>query len=86
MSSGIENQILNPGKNNLTDNDRKLMDSIAKISYKAYKDFKAHPSFVPYLQHMSTLPYYAKANIGSRPSKRGKSGTFKFEDLNKYHL
>ena len=30
---------------------------------------------------MSTLPYYAKANIGSRPSKRGKSDTFKFEDL-----
>ena len=81
LSSGIENQILNPGKNNLTDDDRKLMDSIAKISYKAYKDFKAHPSFVPYLQHMSTLPYYAKANIGSRPSKRGKSDTFKFEDL-----
>ena len=81
LSSGIENQILNPGKNNLSDDDRKLMDSIAKISYRAYKDFKAHPLFVPYLQHMSTLPYYAKANIGSRPSKRGKSDTFKFEDL-----
>jgi phosphoenolpyruvate carboxylase len=30
---------------------------------------------------MSTLPYYAKTNIGSRPSKRGKSSVLKFEDL-----
>jgi phosphoenolpyruvate carboxylase len=25
--------------------------------------------FVPYLQEMSTLEYYGKTNIGSRPSK-----------------
>ena len=30
---------------------------------------------------MSTLHYYAQANIGSRPSKRGKSNALKFEDL-----
>jgi phosphoenolpyruvate carboxylase len=30
---------------------------------------------------MSTLPYYAKANIGSRPTKRGKSRSLQFEDL-----
>ena len=30
---------------------------------------------------MSTLPFYSKTNIGSRPSKRGKSSTLKFEDL-----
>ena len=81
LSSGIGNQIFNPGKNNLTDQDRLLMERIAKISYKVYQDFKAHPMFIPYLERMSTLPYYAKANIGSRPSKRGKSKTLKFEDL-----
>jgi phosphoenolpyruvate carboxylase len=37
--------------------------------------------FIPYLERMSTLPYYAKTNIGSRPSKRGKSSELKFEDL-----
>jgi phosphoenolpyruvate carboxylase len=37
--------------------------------------------FIPYLERMSTLPYYAKTNIGSRPSKRGKSAELKFEDL-----
>lgn len=81
LSSGIENQIFSPGKNNLSTADRNLMDSIAEKSYKAYQDFKAHPMFIPYLERMSTLPYYAKANIGSRPTKRGKSKSLKFEDL-----
>ena len=81
LSSGIENQIFNPGENNLTDEERDPMEDIASISYKAYQDFKSHPMFIPYLERMSTLPYYAKANIGSRPSKRGKSSTLQFEDL-----
>ena len=81
MSSGIENQIFNPGENRLATGKRKLMERIAEVSYKVYQDFKAHPMFIPYLERMSTLPYYAKANIGSRPSKRGKSSTLKFEDL-----
>ena len=81
LSSGIENQIFNPGKNNLSSNERILMERIAEISYKTYQDFKSHPMFIPYLERMSTLPYYAKANIGSRPAKRGKSTSLKFEDL-----
>lgn len=81
LSSGIENQIFNPGKNNLTAADRATLEEIAEVSYQAYQDFKAHPMFIPYLERMSTLPYYAKTNIGSRPSKRGKSAELKFEDL-----
>jgi phosphoenolpyruvate carboxylase len=37
--------------------------------------------FVPYLQEMSTLEYYGRTNIGSRPSKRGAGSELKFEDL-----
>jgi phosphoenolpyruvate carboxylase len=81
LSSGIESQVFSPGKNNLSDADRSTMYEIAKISYEAYQDFKAHPMFIPYLERMSTLPYYAKTNIGSRPSKRGKSSELRFEDL-----
>ena len=81
LSSGIESQVFNPGKNNLSDFDRSTLDKIANISYETYQDFKAHPMFIPYLERMSTLPYYAKTNIGSRPSKRGKSSKLKFEDL-----
>ena len=34
-----------------------------------------------HLEQMSTLKYYAKTNIGSRPSKRGKSSELVFSDL-----
>ena len=81
LSSGIANQLINPGKNNLDAVDRDTMEGMASKSYQAYQDFKAHPMFIPYLEQMSTLPYYAKTNIGSRPSKRGKSSSLKFEDL-----
>ena len=37
--------------------------------------------FLPYLERMSTLKYYAKTNIGSRPSKRSKSKELNFSDL-----
>ena len=37
--------------------------------------------FVPYLERMSTLNYYAKTNIGSRPSKRNQSDKLDFADL-----
>lgn len=79
ISSGIDNKL----ETNLpmTDDDRKVMEDLATISYKKYVDFKNHPMFVPYLERMSTLKYYAKTNIGSRPSKRGKSESLKFEDL-----
>jgi phosphoenolpyruvate carboxylase len=57
------------------------MTDLSERSYKAYSDFKAHPKFISYLEHMSTLKYYAKTNIGSRPSKRGKAKGLVFEDL-----
>lgn len=81
LSSGMASQILNPGRNNLSATDRKTMEGIADFSYQAYQNFKAHPMFIPYLERMSTLPFYAKTNIGSRPSKRGKSKGLQFEDL-----
>ncbi len=81
LSSGISNTVLNTGKNNLMDADRKIMEVIAEKSYEAYQKFKDHPQFIPYLERMSTLPYYAKTNIGSRPSKRGKSKGLNFSDL-----
>src|SRR5690606_8516049 len=52
-----------------------------KTSYQAYMDFKNHPMFIPYLERMSTLKYYAKTNLGSRPSKRGRSDKLVFFDL-----
>ncbi|WP_026754260.1 phosphoenolpyruvate carboxylase [Sediminibacter sp. Hel_I_10] len=80
ISSGILNR-LNDTNLAMTPENVTVMDDLAKLSYKAYSDFKSHPMFVPYLERMSTLKYYAKTNIGSRPSKRGNSDKLVFEDL-----
>lgn len=81
LSSGIQNQVLDGHRTILADEDRATLQSLADISYKVYQDFKDHPQFVPYLEHMSTLKFYAKTNIGSRPSKRGNSKDLNFSDL-----
>ena len=81
LSSGISNQVFNKEKNDFSKRDRKTMNELAKLSYDKYLEFKSHPQFVPYLEHMSTLKYYAKTNIGSRPSKRGNKEKLNFSDL-----
>ncbi|MGM5469275.1 phosphoenolpyruvate carboxylase [Flavobacteriaceae bacterium LMO-SS05] len=80
ISSGIVNK-LNETNLKMSKESIKVMDKLAKISYQAYVDFKNHPMFLPYLERMSTLKYYAKTNIGSRPTKRGKSEELVFADL-----
>ncbi|RAJ14557.1 phosphoenolpyruvate carboxylase [Olleya aquimaris] len=80
ISSGIYNSLSDADLRMVPEN-RVVMDNLAKLSYQAYVDFKSHPKFISYLEHMSTLKYYAKTNIGSRPSKRGKAEGLVFEDL-----
>lgn len=79
ISSGIHNHLETNVA--MSDDHTQVMDNLAKLSHQAYVNFKSHPMFLPYLERMSTLKYYAKTNIGSRPSKRGKSDTLVFEDL-----
>lgn len=81
LTAGIENDVFKNSKKDLSDKERSLIVELAEISYKKYAALKAHPMFVPYLQEMSTLEYYGRTNIGSRPSKRGKEGEMRFEDL-----
>ena len=81
LTAGVENDVFKNSKKDLTEKERALIIELANISYKKYSDLKAHPMFVPYLQEMSTLEYYGKTNIGSRPSKRGGGNELKFEDL-----
>ena len=80
ISSGIKNRI-DGDKNIMSGEDRLVMTDLAETSYQTYKDFKSHAMFIPYLERMSTLKYYAKTNIGSRPSKRSKSDKLIFSDL-----
>jgi len=81
LSAAVVNCVFNKDKNNLKANDKATMEKLAEIGLDVYKEFKSHPKFVPYLEKMTTLKYYGKANVGSRPSKRKVSKEFSFSDL-----
>jgi phosphoenolpyruvate carboxylase len=81
LSAGVTNQVFNKGQNQLSASEKDILDQLAELGYEKYLSFKNHPKFIPYLEQMSTLKYYAKTNIGSRPSKRSKSEHLDFADL-----
>lgn len=81
LSSGVDNEVFAAAKNDISYGDRLTLEALAKKSYEAYTAFKKHDKFLPYLERMSTLKYYAKTNIGSRPSKRSQKSTLDFGDL-----
>lgn len=81
LSAGATNQLFSKGENVLSETDNGVLDELSQLSYDKYLKFKQHPKFIPYLEKMSTLNYYAKTNIGSRPSKRNKSDQLDFNDL-----
>ena len=81
LSAGLSNEIFSRGGKRLTTKRKTLLENLAKESLQEYLNFKAHDKFIPYLEKISTLKYYGKTNIGSRPSKRSKSSELKFEDL-----
>ena len=81
ISSGIKNRILS-NKEIFNKKNRRTIEKLSSISYNHYNDFKKHPKFIPYLEKMSTIKYYSKTNIGSRPSKRAsKDDKFDFDKL-----
>ena len=81
LSAGATNKVFSNDKNELTQSEKETLDVLADLGHKKYLDFKNHPKFIPYLEQMSTLKYYAKTNIGSRPSKRSNSAQLDFKDL-----
>lgn len=81
LSAGITNGVFDKEKKQFTDDQKATIDDLAQLGYEKYTAFKEHPKFLPYLDQMSTLNYYAKTNIGSRPSKRSKSKELDFGDL-----
>ena len=81
LSAGASNQVFTKNENELSTGEKVILQNLSEISYQKYVDFKNHDMFVPYLERMSTLNYYAKTNIGSRPSKRNQSDKLDFADL-----
>lgn len=81
LTAGANNHFLNNNGNYLSEEQKNVIEELSEISLKSYTDFKNHPKFVPYLEHMSTLNFYSKANIGSRPSKRKQEEKLNLNDL-----
>ncbi|UFH35002.1 phosphoenolpyruvate carboxylase [Flavobacterium acetivorans] len=81
LSAGVTNQVFAKDENKLSAVDKEVLGQLSDLGYQKYLSFKNHPKFIPYLEQMSTLKYYAKTNIGSRPSKRSKSAQLDFADL-----
>lgn len=81
LSAGIEQDVFGEESQDLTQEDKQLLDMLAEAGYTAYLALKHHPKFVPYLEKMTPLPFFGESNIGSRPVKRNASDALKFEDL-----
>ncbi len=80
LTAGLSNRLFAGGKK-ISDESRELIESLARISYERYNELKNHKMFVPYLENKSTLKYYGKTNIGSRPAKRGSDKKLDLKNL-----
>ena len=69
LTAGLSHAVYDKS-NRISSKQRELIEAISELSFKKYDALKQHPSFIPYLEQKSTLKYYQKANIGSRPGKR----------------
>ncbi|MEY8019682.1 phosphoenolpyruvate carboxylase [Muriicola sp. SD30] len=80
LTAGLSNNLF--GKEHVINAaSRKLIEELSQLSYEKYDALKQHPKFIPYLENKSTLKYYTKANIGSRPGKRGQKAKLELSDL-----
>ncbi|SDM93174.1 phosphoenolpyruvate carboxylase [Kriegella aquimaris] len=80
LTAGLSNNLF--GKENvISKQDRKLIEELSDLSFEKYDALKNHEKFISYLENRSTLKYYQKANIGSRPGKRGNKKKLELTDL-----
>ena len=80
LTAGLSHAVYDHS-NRINEDQRQLIETISELSFEKYDALKNHPSFIPYLEQKSTLKYYQKANIGSRPGKRGQKKELTLKDL-----
>ncbi|WP_222983582.1 phosphoenolpyruvate carboxylase [Flagellimonas meishanensis] len=80
LTAGLSNNLF--GKEHVISvPHRKLIEELSELSFNKYDALKQHEKFMPYLEHRSTLKYYTRTNIGSRPGKRGDQSQLTLSDL-----
>jgi phosphoenolpyruvate carboxylase len=80
LAAGMSTRLFET-ENEISAEDRQLIETLAQLSYEKYTALKSHDMFIPYLENKSTLTYYGKTNIGSRPDKRGNKEQLDLDDL-----
>lgn len=81
LCAGLGKVLLDGSAMTVMDSERWIFEKLSQYSFEKYDDLRNHPKFISYLEEMSTLKYYSKAKIGSRPSKRGKTEKLTLKDL-----
>ncbi len=80
LSAGLGNKIF-AGKQQISIQDREILNKMSQISYEAYCALKEDPQFLSYLQKFSPILFYGKTNIASRPTSRKSNALLQLEDL-----
>ncbi len=80
LTAGLSNNLFGK-EHTISTAQRKLIEELSELSFDKYDALKQHENFIPYLENRSTLKYYTKANIGSRPGKRGNKKQLTLSDL-----
>ena len=80
LTAGLSNNLFGK-ENKISKEFRKLMEELSELSFEKYDALKQHDKFMSYLEDKSTLRFYTKANIGSRPGKRGHKKKLELSDL-----
>lgn len=70
LTAGLVNSIDSNNHRDFTNSELDVLNTLSDYSLAHYKNLKAHPQFLDYLEHVTVLNYYAQTNIGSRPAKR----------------
>ena len=80
LTAGLFNNLFGK-ENTIPKASRELIEELSELSFAKYDALKHHDKFMSYLENRSTLKYYTKANIGSRPGKRGNKAKLELTDL-----
>ena len=80
INAGLHDPILSPRDETISTEEFELADRLARKSFESYLELRDDPEFLKYLSDVSPMRFYAQANIGSRPAKRGQ-GDLTLKDL-----
>ncbi|WP_423148320.1 phosphoenolpyruvate carboxylase [Rubrolithibacter danxiaensis] len=81
VNAGLVSALGQKEKDTLNNEQKELINKMAKDSYNAFFALRENPLFLKYLERFSPLKLLSEINISSRPVKRNSSSELKLEDL-----